>query len=133
MKYCPDCGYNRPKSEFGNNKNSRDGKQPYCLTHYKIRRKKYAQTARGKELEKDRKLRFRRSGKQREYNQVYYRTHRDRILSSKSVDRIAEISECSRTEKFKDGNNKKNKPCVKTVGRKRTIILNPRPVTRRIQ
>ena len=130
MKYCPDCRQERPEIEFGRNKNSRDGKQPYCLTHYKIRRKLYSKTERGKETEKARKLRFIKSGKSSQYNKLYYKKHRERILSSKSVDRITEISPCSRTETFKDG---KNKPCVKTVAGKKTIILNPRPVMRRIQ
>ncbi len=128
MKYCPDCKQERPTNDFGENKSSRDGKQPYCLVHYKIRRKNYAKSEKGKVAEKVRKLRFRKNGKQSQYNKTYYREHRDFILSSKKTDAIAEILPCSRTETFKDGNNK---PCIKTVGRKKTIILNPRPINRR--
>jgi hypothetical protein len=127
MKYCPDCGYKRPKSEFGNNKNFKDGKQPYCLTHYRIRRKQYARTQRGKETEKNRKLKFRESGKQSQYNKSYYREHRERILSSKSVETIAGILSDSRTESFKEGNNKLSS---NTSRRRKTIVLNPRPVRR---
>ena len=130
MKHCPDCGYKKPKSEFGNNKNSKDGKQTYCLIHYRIRRKAYSLSKNGKLSEKSRKMRFRTSGKESQYNKTYYTQHRERILSRRSVETIAEISPCSRTEKF---SGSKPKVYPKTVAPRKTIVLNPRPVERRNQ
>lgn len=125
MKYCPDCDRKIPLSEFGNNKNSKDGKQAYCLTHYRIRRKKYAMTARGRKLEKLRKLKYRKSGKERQYNKKYYHTHRAQILANKRTETILEICSDSRTEKFKDG---KKKVSHNVCRPKRSIVLNPKPI-----
>jgi hypothetical protein len=125
MKYCPDCDRKIPKDRFGNNKNSKDGKQTYCLTHYRIRRKKYNQTQHAQKLEKQRKLRYRASGKESQYNKEYYRTNRMRILARKRTETIGEICTNSRTEMVKDGKKKGSENVCKP---RKSIVLNPKPV-----
>ena len=33
MKYCPDCGFEKPVSEFGKSRSTKDGLQAYCKVH----------------------------------------------------------------------------------------------------
>ena len=127
-KECPLCEECEPRVKFGKNKNSRDGKQSYCLDCYRDKRREYSETDHAKQLAENRKKRYKEEGKLKAYNKTYYDRNRQFILAKKRTESVVVISSVPSTEKF---TGLKHKPLIKpsTEKEKRgTITLNPKPV-----
>lgn len=129
-KECVLCKECEPRVQFGNNKNSRDGKQSYCLDCYREKRREYNKTDHAKQLAEKRKKEYKKQGKLKEYNKTYYERNREFILARKRTEGVVVISSDPSTEKFMDG---KKKPVLKPKEEKKKrgrITLNPQPVRR---
>lgn len=129
-KECPLCEECEPRVEFGKNKNSRDGKQCYCLDCYRDKRRQYNKTSHAKELSEKRKNEYRKQGKLKEYNKKYYERNREFILAKKRTESVVVITSDPRAEKLRDG---KKKPLLKPREEKKKrgrVTLNPQPVRR---
>ena len=129
-KECVLCKECEPRVQFGNNKNSRDGKQSYCLDCYREKRREYNKTDHAKQLAEKRKKEYKKQGKLKEYNKTYYERNREFILARKRTEGVVVISSDPSTEKFMDG---KKKPVLKPSEEKKRrgrVTLNPQPVTR---
>ena len=129
-KECVLCEECEPRVQFGNNKNSRDGKQSYCIDCYREKRREYNKTDHAKQLAEKRKKEYKKQGKLKEYNKTYYERNREFILARKRTEGVVVISSDPSTEKFMDG---KKKPVLKPKEEKKKrgrITLNPQPVRR---
>jgi hypothetical protein len=130
-KECPLCEESEPRVKFGKNKNSRDGKQSYCLDCYKDKRREYSETDNAKQLAENRKKRYKEEGKLKAYNKKYYDQNRQFILAKKRTEGVVVISSDPRVEKIM---GLKHEPLIKpsTEKEKRgTITLNPKPVDKK--
>jgi uncharacterized membrane protein len=129
-KECILCKECEPRVQFGKNKNSKDGKQSYCLDCYRDKRREYNKTDHAKQLAEKRKKEYKEQGKLKEYNKTYYERNRQWILARKRTDSVVSIISNPSTEKFMDGKKKPVlKPSVEKKKRGR-VTLNPQPVTR---
>lgn len=129
-KECPLCEECEPRVQFGKNKNSRDGKQSYCLDCYRDKRRQYNKTNHAKRLARKRKNEYKEQGKLKEYNQKYYERNREFILAKKRTESVVVITSDSRAEKIMSS---RRKPLIKpSVEKKRRgkVTLNPQPVRR---
>ena len=129
-KECVLCEECEPRVQFGKNKNSRDGKQSYCLDCYRDKRREYNKTDHAKQLAEKRKKEYKKQGKLKEYNKTYYERNRQWILAKKRTESVVSITSDPSTEKFMDG---KKKPVLKPSEEKKRrgrVTLNPQPVTR---
>jgi hypothetical protein len=129
-KECPLCQESEPRVQFGKNKNSRDGKQSYCLDCYRSKRRQYSKTDHAKQLAEKRKIQYKEEGKLKEYNQKYYERNRQFILAKKRTESVVVISSVPSTEKIED---LRYKPPLKPSEEKKKrgkITLNPKPINR---
>ena len=127
-KKCPGCEECEPRVQFGKNKNSKDGKQCYCLNCYKKKRREYSKTSHAKRLARKRKNEYKEQGKLKEYNQKYYERNREFILAKKRTESVVVITDDSRVEKIMGPRRKPFiKPSVEKEKRGR-VTLNPQPV-----
>ena len=129
-KECVLCEECEPRVQFGKNKNSKDGKQSYCLDCYRDKRREYNKTDHAKQLAEKPKKEYKKQGKLKEYNKTYYERNRQWILAKKRTEGVVSITSDPSTEKFMDG---KKKPVLKPSDEKKRrgrVTLNPQPVTR---
>ena len=129
-KECPLCEECEPRVQFGKNKNSRDGKQSYCLDCYRDKRRQYNKTNHAKRLARKRKNEYKEQGKLKEYNQKYYERNREFILAKKRTESVVVITSDSRAEKIMSS---RRKPLIKPSVEKKQrgkVTLNPQPVRR---
>jgi hypothetical protein len=130
-KECPLCEESEPRVKFGKNKNSRDGKQSYCLNCYKDKRHEYSETDHAKQLAENRKKQYKEEGKLKAYNKKYYERNRQFILAKKRTEGVLAISSVPSTEKLL---GPRRKPPIKPSEEKErrgTITLNPKPVDKK--
>ncbi len=126
-KECPLCEECEPRVEFGKNKNSRDGKQSYCLNCYRDKRRQYSKTNHAKRLARKRKNEYKEQGKLKEYNKKYYERNRQWILARKRTEGVVVITSDPRAEKIM---SPRRKSIVKPrdIKKKRgSVTLNPKP------
>ena len=129
-KECVLCEECEPRVQFGKNKNSKDGKQCYCLDCYREKRREYNKTDHAKQLAKKRKKEYKEQGKLKEYNKKYYDRNREFILAKKRTESVVVISSDSRAEKIMSPERKPFlKPSVEKKKRGK-VTLNPQPVRR---
>ena len=105
-KECVLCKECEPRVQFGKNKNSKDGKQCYCLTCYREKRRQYNKTSHAKRLAEKRKNEYKEQGKLKEYNKKYYERNREFILAKKRTESVVVITSDPRAEKLRDGKKK---------------------------
>lgn len=125
---CTICAECEPRVQFGKNKNSRDGKQSYCLDCYRDKRREYSKTDHAKQLAEKRKKEYKEQGKLKEYNKNYYDRNREFILAKKRTESVVVITSVPSTEK---NVVPRRKPLIKPSEEKRKrgrITLNPQPV-----
>jgi predicted Zn-dependent protease len=128
MKKCAMCGESEPRVKFGKNKNSKDGKQSYCLECYKKKRDQYNKTDHAKQLAKIRKDKYKKEGKLKAYNKKYYERNKQFILAKKRTESVVTVTSVPRVEKIM---NPRRKSIIKPSEQKKkkgTIILDPKPV-----
>lgn len=129
-KECPLCEECEPRVEFGKNKNSKDGKQSYCLDCYRDKRRQYSKTNHAKRLARKRKNEYKEQGKLKEYNKTYYDRNREFILAKKRTESVVVITSDPRAEK---NDVPRRKPLIKPSEEKKRrgkVTLNPQPVRR---
>jgi hypothetical protein len=129
-KECPLCKESEPRVKFGKNKNSRDGKQSYCLDCYRDKRRQYSETDHAKQLAENRKNQYKKEGKLKAYNKTYYDRNRQFILAKKRTEGVLVISSVPSAEKILGPRRKVLIKPSEEKKKKGTITLNPKPVIR---
>lgn len=119
VKRCKKCGVKKLYKDFGNNKSTADGKQPYCILCFRELRRKYERTY--KAVRRSKKYKDKNKTIIREYNKQYYIRNTERLFYKRNTESVIIVGNDNK-KNINKGRKIYNRKVIK---HNKDIVINP--------